>query len=320
LSGVRRRLARCGVALMVLALGACKTVGDILPGASAPAAAATGGNQEAGEAPSKSPDRQLAEAHFRLGQSLEAAGDLKGATADYETAMALGRWPLPPGGSPDEGTPQAGLARICEGDNPPEVVLRACSSVVTELRFAPERLAGFLNRRAEAELSLGNPEQALVSLDAAQKFSSGQPETLVMRGTVLESLGQDRQALSSYDRALFRRPGYAKALLARGRLLARMGFEADAEANFDAVLSDPKASAANPDAYRDRALLHCRMGRPEEATVGFQVWAGLNPEGTDALGKELEAHGRLPNPAVAGGEAVERAALESWIADGCPDG
>jgi tetratricopeptide (TPR) repeat protein len=304
---------------MVLALCACQTITDIIPGANAPGTSATGESQEASDASRVSPDRQVAEAHFRLGKGLEEAGDLVGATADYEAAAALGSWPVSAGGSPDEATPQAALARICDGDNPPGVVLRACTAVLAELRYTPERLAGFLARRAETELSLGDPEQALASLDAAQKLSSGHPEHLVLRGRVLEELGQDRQAQISYDRALFGRPGYAEALLRRGRLLARMGFAEDAEKNFDAVLSDPKASAEYPDAYRDRALLHCRLGRAEEAAVGFRVWADLSPGGPDALRNELETHGRLRNPAVAGGDRTEHAALTGWIAEGCPD-
>jgi tetratricopeptide (TPR) repeat protein len=305
---------------MAIALGACQTFGDAFPGGGTPSnvpeSNAAGGT---GDTRQKSPDRQVAEAHFRLGQGLEEAGDIEGAVADYETAAALGHWPLSPSGGPNAASPQAGLARICEGANPPAIVVRACTAVIADLRFGPNRLAEFLNRRAAAEFRLGDPQQALTSLDAAQKFNSGHPETLLLRGRVLEALGQDRQALSSYDRTLFGRPGFAKALLARGRLLARMGFEADAVANFDAVLSDPQASADNPDAYRDRALLHCRMGRHEEAMVGFQVWAGLNPDHPDALRDEVEAHGYLRNPAAAGAGGPARAGLASWIGDGCPD-
>lgn len=314
MSAVRGTAARCGAALLALALGACQTIGGAFPGAGA-----TGG-ESGGGAPDQSPDRQLGVAHLRLGQGLEAAGDLAGATADYEAAVALGRWPLSPGGAFDDATPQAGLARICEGDTPPAIVVRACTAAIAELRFGQVRLAGFLNRRAEAQFDLGDPERALMSLDAAQRLSSGHPETLVLRGRVLEALGQDRQALSSYDRALFGQPGFAGALLARGRLRARMGFAAGAEADFDAVLSDPQASAAYPEAYRDRALLHCRMGRPEEAAVGLQVWAGLRPDPAGALRDELEAHGRLRNPAVAGAGGMDPAALARWIGDGCPDG
>jgi tetratricopeptide (TPR) repeat protein len=305
---------------MAIALGACQTFGDAFPGGGTPSnvpeSNAAGGT---GDAQLKSPDRQVAEAHFRLGQGLEEAGDIEGAVADYETAAALGHWPLSPSGGPNAASPQAGLARICEGANPPAIVVRACTAVIADLRFGPNRLAEFLNRRAAAEFRLGDPQQALTSIDAAQKFNSGHPETLLLRGRVLEALGQDRQALSSYDRALFGRPGFAEALLARGRLLARMGFAADAEVNFDAVLSDPQASTDHPEAYRDRALLHCRMGRSEEATVGFQVWAALSPDPASALRDSLEAHGQLRNPAVAGAGSADVAALARWIGDGCPD-
>lgn len=305
LTAARGQASLCAAALLAIALGACQTA---LTGA------------PADSPPEQTSDSQLAEARFRLDQGLEAAGDLAGAVADYEAAAAAGNWPVSPSGAGAEDTPSAALARICEGDTPPAVVLRACSAIVSDLRFGPGRLADLLTALAEAQLDLGKPELALASVDTAQQFDSGRPRARLIRGRALEALGRDRAALSSYDRALFGEPGMAAALLARGRLLARLGITDAAEKDFDAVLSDPQAVAVHPEAYRDRALLHCRAGRPEAAAVDWQVWANLTPDGAAYLREMLEARGYLRNPASSGFGPAALAGLAAWTGEGCPEG
>jgi tetratricopeptide (TPR) repeat protein len=311
---MRRPAAIATAALLMLATAACQ---HDLTGPATGTAPAAGVGQPGPAAPS---NREQAEAHYLLAQAMEAAGETAEAVAGYEAALSLDHWRTPAGADPVADTPYAGLARLCEGGGPPEPVVRACGAVATSPRFSFAQLALFQVRRAEAHLRLGETARAMADLDAAEKLDSGTPGVLLVRGRALEASGDNAAALRSYTRALFGQPGWAEAHLARGRLRARLGDETGAEADFDAVLSDPQDIAAHPDAYRDRAMLHCRQGNWEAASVGWQVWAGLVPGGPAYLSELLEARGYLRNPAPLGLGPGAQAALAAWTREGCPEG
>lgn len=313
------RPAAAAAALLLLATAACR---HDLTGA-APETAAAGAAPAASPgpaAPAAPSDRAQAEAHYLLGQAQEAGSDTAAAVASYKAALALDPWRKSSGSDQVADTPYAGLARICEGGVPPEIVLRACAAITTALRFPPSRLAVFEARRAEAYLRLGQVDRAVAELDVAQKMDSSNPELRLIRGRAMEASGRNAAALRAYTRALFGRPGWDEAHLARGRLRARLGDETGAEADFDAVLSDPKGIVSHPDAYRDRAMVHCRLGRPKAAAVDWQVWAGLAPDGEVYLRELLEARGYLRNPPEQGFGPRPQAALAAWTREGCPEG
>lgn len=302
-----RFLPKALAAALVALAGACQHIGA---GAPEPAQAETAGNI----------DRQQAETHLRLAQALEQAGDQAGAVADYTAALRYDGWPASPGAEPGEGTPYAGLARLCTGDAPPEVIVRACAGAVDIGRFSPERIAVFFVNRGEANAELEEYRKALADFRAARTLDPANPEVDLATGQLHERMGDDQAALRAYRLALLRRPDSAPVRFARGRLRMRLGDFDGATADFDAILSNPETLAANPAAYGDRALAHCRAGRPEAAEVDWRVWIGADPEASAAT-RELLATGGYVEPAEPAGfdqEASE--ALVSWIAEGCPEG
>jgi tetratricopeptide (TPR) repeat protein len=293
--------------LALLGLAGCQI------GAAAPGPETAAGPGAAG--PVVASDRAQAEAHYLLAQAEEAQGNLLAAAEGYEAALALDPWSRSIGADPVTGTPLAGLARICEGGGDLQAVVRACGAIAVSLSFESERLAAFQARRAEALLQLGEVDRARNEIKVAEQLDSGNPEVLLIRGRIEEASGEPETALRSLTLALFGRPGWPEAHLARGRLHAKLHDDTAALQDFNAVLSDPQGVEAYPEAYRDRAVVHCRLGEPEQTAVGWQVWAGLVPEGPGYLNELLAAGGYLTDSPA---EGIESSALAAWIGDGCP--
>jgi len=305
------------LALLVLTSAACQHEG--VPPAGQTAATGPAGVSEATPADAGPSTQQQAEAHYLLGRAHEASGEALAAVEDYEAALALDPWHRS-GADQVSGTPYDGMVRLCEGDGSPEAVIRACSAIALSLRFAPARLARFHAHRARARFRQGDAARALADLENASKLDSGSPEVLFALGQVREAMGEPAAALRDYTRALFGWPGLVEARLARGRLRARLNDLTGAEEDFDTVLSDAGAVADHPEAYRDRARVHCRLGKHEAAAVGWQVWAGQVPGGESYLAEMLEARGYLRNPAPRGWPPHAQAALAAWTREGCPEG
>lgn len=268
-------------------------------------------------------DRQTAETHMQLAKALEAAGDYSAALVDYTAALGYDAWPAEADAAPGTGTPYAGLARLCTGDEPgrvpDEVVVRACAGAVNIGRFPPDRLAEFLVDRGEANRRLGRYKRAMADYRSAQTLDSSNPRVNVAIGRLNEEMGDDRAALRAYGLELLRRPGSAPARLARGRLLARQGDLKGAIADFDVILSNAATIASTPRAYRARARAECRLGQPEKAAVDWQTWILLDPLGPDYARDMLASRGYLRGSGTGFGPAA-RHALEAWVRDGCPGG
>jgi len=317
---MRQPAAATATVLLIFAVSGCQNEpGSPAPDTTAAAAAAPAVSSAPSGlvAPSY---RAQAEAHYLLGRASEAAGDTAAAVVSYEAALSLDPWRKPAGADLLAETPYAGLARICEAGGSPETVRRACSAIAASLRFSSDRLAVFEVRSAKANLQLGDVDRAIADLDAAEQFDSGNPDVLLTRGRAMEASGKKAAALRSYTLALFGQPGLAEAHLARGRLRAQLGDATGAEEDFDAVLSDPEGIASHPEAYRDRAMLNCSLGKPEAAAVDWQVWAGLTPDGDAYLRDLLEARGYLHNPASEGFGSQAQTAVAAWTREGCPEG
>ncbi|HSF95031.1 MAG TPA: tetratricopeptide repeat protein [Thermohalobaculum sp.] len=327
MTGCRNALAAVlAWGLIALAAG-CRheTPPDAAAGQAAPAAEAAPGAADAAPAPvpaARPPaniDRQQAETHLRLAEALESAGDLAGALADYRAALGYDDWLVGDDGELSAGTPYPGLARLCEGDGPPEVVAQACAESINLGRFPPQRLSGFLVRRGMANTELGDHARAMTDFKAAAALDSENPEVRLGRGRLYEAMGDDRAAQREYGLALLRRPDSVPVRLARGRLRTRLGDLPGAVADFDAVLTNPATVNADPNAYRDRAMAHCLGGQPEAAEVDWQVWTGLNPDGAGLTRELLEARGYPSGPAGPGSDPALMESLATWIAAGCPD-
>jgi len=242
---------------------------------------------------------------------------------DYRAAARLDRWAGKRGAKDLSGTPIGDLERICErggaeGDEP-EAIEQACTAAINSGRLSTPRLAVMLGRRGVARLALEDTEGAMADFKTALKIDSSDPDILVTRGQALERAGNPKGALSDYSIALLRAPDRADLRFARARLRASIGDYDGAAADYDRILSNPEAVAAHPEAYGERALAHCRMGRAEAAQIGWQVWIDTVPEGADALQDRLWARGYLRPPSGAGFGPAEQAALRAWARAGCPD-
>ncbi len=316
LSPLRRRLPGLGPIAALLLLAACVMPGGqpLDPEAAAAAAAA----EEAAM------NRQLAEVHRNLAQTLEEAGETEAAVQDYKAAAELDAWAVERTAVDLSGTPIGDLERICEdgagkGD-PAEAVARACTLAISSGRLPVDRLAVMLGRRGVARLELGETEPAMADFREALMLDSSDPDILVARGRAQELSGNVKGALADYSLALLRAPNRSDLRFARARLRARFGDNAGAAADYDRILSDAELMAAHPEAYRERAAVHCRLGRSEAAEIGWQVWADTDPGGPDYVRDMLFARGYLRGPGAGALDAREQAALRAWIRAGCPTG
>jgi tetratricopeptide (TPR) repeat protein len=310
-----RRVARPTLAatlLLAVLLAAC-----VPPGAEPPDPAQAAAAREA------ELNRQQAEVHRQLAQGLEEAGEVEAAVQDYQAAARLDRWAVKPGAKDLSGTPIGDLERICEeggaegGD--PAAIEQACTAAINSGRLSTPRLAVMLGRRGMARLALDDTEGAMADFRTALKIDTSDPDILLARAGALERAGNPKGALADYSIALLRAPERADLRFARARLRTAIGDHQGAAADYDRILSNPEAVAAHPEAYGERALAHCRMGRAEAAEIGWQVWIDTVPEGVDALEDRLWASGYLRPPRGDGFGLAEQAALRVWTKAGCPD-
>jgi len=317
----RARLAAAAVALLA---------GCVPPGAEPPDPAEVAAAREA------ELNRQLAEAHRQLAQGLEEAGEVEAAVQDYQAAARLDRWAVEPGATDLSGTPIGDLERICEesgesGDgtgvgDPGAAIeaaaaaVEACTGAINSGRLPTDRLAVLLGKRGIARLVLGETDGAMGDFRTALKLDTSAPDILLARGRALEEAGNAKGAMADYSLALLRAPKNTDLRFARARLRTAIGNDEGAAEDYDHVLADPEAVAAHSEAYRLRALAHCRLGRAEAAEIGWQVWIDQEPDGAEYVRDMLWARGYLRGPADPEFGARDRAALRACTRDGCPSG
>ncbi len=270
--------------------------------------------------PPASLDREQAQAHRQLGLGLEAAGDIAGAVGEFEAALTLGPWPMNAAAGGVADSPYGDLARICRRRDPAAQVVRACTRVITSFRFQSGRLAEFFANRADAYLRLGEPDRARADYQAALKIDSSNPRGLLARGQMRARAGRHAAALIDFNRVIANGPDRPEPRYARALSLAALGDLKGAVADFDHVLSDPEGLAAHPDAYRDRAEAHCRVGRADAAAVGWQVWLGATQGGAGYVQEMLWAHGYLRGAVADEFTPAALASLRAWTRAGCPGG
>jgi len=219
------------------------------------------------------------------------------------------------------GSPYGDLARICWRRDPAAEVVRACTWVVSSLRFQSGRLAELYANRADARLRLGEPDRAQTDYLAALRVDSSNPRGLLARGRMQARLGRHATALIDFNRALGKGPARPELHYARALSRAALGDFEGAAADFDRVLSDPEGLAAHPGAYRDRARAHCRLGQADAAAIGWQVWLDSTQGGAATVQEMLMANGYLPVAVAEDAFPPEAlAALRAWTRAGCPGG
>ena len=302
----RRVLAALSACLLAAACVAQQTGGDAVQPDARTARAAL--------------DREQARAHRQLGLGLESADDIAGAVGEFEAAIALGRWPVAAstGGLAD--SPYGDLARICWRREPAAQVVRACTVVITSLRFRSARLAEYFANRADAFLHLGETDRAMADYKTAVKIDSNNPRGLLARGRMRAQAGSHAAALIDFNRVIDNGPDRPEARYARALSLAATGDFEGAIADYDHVLSDPEALAAYPGAYRDRAEAHCLLGQADAAASDWQVWLGATPGGATDVQEMLRARGYLRGAVADDFTPTALAALRAWTEAGCPGG
>jgi tetratricopeptide (TPR) repeat protein len=282
-----------------------------------------GGVQLSAQPASEAPvtlDRAEAGAHRQLGLGLESAGDIAGAVDEFETALALGPWPIAPSTGGIEQSPYGDLARICARRDTAAQVVRACTRSIMSASLERQRLAELLANRGDAYLRLGDHDRALSDYQNVLKVETNDPRGLFGRGWMRARAGDHTAAISDFNRAINAAPNLMEARLARGHSLAALeDFEA-AIADYDHFLGDPEALAAYPDAYRDRARVHCQMGEADAAAIGWQVWLAATPDGAGYVQDMLRTRGYLAGPTGPEFDPTTLAALRAWTRAGCPEG
>jgi tetratricopeptide (TPR) repeat protein len=264
-------------------------------------------------------DRAQAQAHRRLGLGLESAGDIAGAVEEFDTALTFGPWQASASGGAADDNPYHDLARICARREPARPVVRACTRVIKSFRFGNQGLATFLANRGDAYFRLGQSGLALADYQNALKVEQNNPQGLFGRGRMRARAGDHAGAVLDFGRVIPAMPEFLEARHARALSYAALGRFERAIADYDHILSDPRALEALPDAYRGRAVVHCRTGEADAAAIGWQVWLGATHGGAEYVNDMLWARGYLRGSVGEDFSPAALAALRAWTRAGCPD-
>jgi tetratricopeptide (TPR) repeat protein len=164
--------------------------------------------------------------------------------------------------------------------------LEAIKSLDRAIAIDPNLAEAHGNRAnilADADL----PVEALKSFDRALALNPNSPTDWLNRGALLQDLARHAEAIESYDKALAIVPKAANTLMNRANALAMLGRFAEAEADYDTVTKlAPKLHLAF--AHKGLAVKH--QGRFTEARALMQEALALEPNdaGTNfALGQLL---------------------------------
>ena len=264
-------------------------------------------------------DQELARTHRRLGLGLEEAGDIAGAVGAYESALAVGRWPVTAATGGLAESPYGDLARICWRGDPAAAVVHACTRAITSVRFQSSHLAQLFANRADAYRRLGEPDRAREDYLAALKIDSNNRRGLLARGKLRAREGRHASALIDFDRVIANGPDWPEERYARALSLIAIGDTEGAIADYDHILSGPQALTAQPGAYRIRAVAYCLLGQAAAAAIDWQVWLGATEGGGSYVQEMLWARGYLRGAITEEFTLAAVASLRAWTSAGCPD-
>jgi tetratricopeptide (TPR) repeat protein len=242
----------------------------------------TGRNVEAANANQKAValSTQDAEAHYNLGNTLQALGRLQEAEASYTEAIVL---------KPDFAKAHSNLGNTLQEQGRLE---EAKASYTQAIALKPDFV--------EAHYNLGNTLQALGRLQEAE---ASYTEAIVLKpdfakahsnlGNTLQALGRLQDAEASYRQAIALKPDYAEAHSNLGNTLQQLGRLDESEASLK------QAIALKPDyseAHSNLGNTLQEQGRLEEAEASYRQAIALKPDYAEAhsnLGNTLQEQGRL---------------------------
>jgi tetratricopeptide (TPR) repeat protein len=194
-----------------------------------------------------------AELLTKRAQLLRRNGDLEGAEADIDAAMAL---------APDNADilVELGYLRRAQGD-----IEGALAAQTEALKVDPQSWRALLNRM-DSLASLGRNADCLAEAPRAIELAPDQPYTYAYRGRCRAGLGQTAEALEDYEKAAVM--GLDAAFLYRNIALARLNlgrYQEALEAAQIAVQRDP-ANEYGQYAHVDALL---QLGRFDEAITAY---------------------------------------------------
>lgn len=245
---------------------------------------------------------EQAQALFYQGLAAAKAGDLSGAIASYDKAIAL---------NPDahEYWFNRGLTLFYLG-----YFNDAIASYDKALELKPDYYKCWYNRGG-ALGELERFEDAIACFDKAIEIKFDYPEAWSSRAMALLKLNRPMDAVSSYDKALMIQPEDQENWYYRGWALAQSDRSNDAIASFDRALE------LQPDFYEawyKRGVELSNLGRFEDAIASLEQATEIQPdfyEAWYALGNALEKIGQ-PEEAIASYDratAINPGFHEVWI-------
>jgi Flp pilus assembly protein TadD len=166
---------------------------------------------------------------------LERAGDLAGALAEHQAALAL---------APDNPDLLAALARLAGRLHMPEVAAAFWGHVLAR---EPDRLEA-VDGRARALRDLGRFDEAVGTLKPALLGRAGDARLWNTLGTVLNQQGDSQAALGAFEEAVRLDPRLATALYHRGGVRFDLG-------ELDAAAADFAAARRHARTPADRAMI-----------------------------------------------------------------
>ena len=213
-----------------------------------------------------------AEARFRLGQALYRQGDLGGAEKEFSRARA--------GGYPKAEVAPA-LARVLLVLGQSDRALAETAEIAGAPAAANARLWAV---RSRIQLQSGDVGAARASLDRADQYLPGQPETLMGRAMVAFATSQPEAALGFVDQALAKAAGDDELWVLRGDILRSQGRAEDALAAYGRALA---SNAANLPGRLATAQLQVERGQLDAASASLAALRATAP--SNLMGRYLEA-------------------------------
>ena len=198
---------------------------------------------------------------FALGRTERALADLEIAVDLYPEWMSTKAW--------------LSIGRRLEPLGKVEHAIKLMSRGVEQAAFNAEcwRMLGNL------QILAARPEEALFSLETAEKMEPDNPETIVLLGVACQQAGRPRRAAEAYRKALkLTRTGRTQLLNNLGRALVETGDFVEAEqALKDALQEDPGYIEARV----NLGLLYMKLDRSSQAAEQLRLaldLCGDNPE------------------------------------------
>ncbi len=240
----------------------------------------------------ESPRTPSVEALRVVAGARRARGDLEGALADLEQALALD-------GEHYEALNDAGIVRQALGD-----LAGARRDFDRALALRPEYVE-CLSNRATLSMDEGDLDAAIEDLSRALALRPDHPGILNNRGLCWRRLADYVAAVDDFSRALQSDPGFDLAYLNRGGALSELERYEEASLDFDRVIAlDPDQDTA----YQSRARARIKLGNFRGALADLDVAVRLDPDDAEGLayrGELLAELGR-PNEALRDFDAAIR--------------